>query len=49
MTPNGTVKDAFGLDFVFWKSKNNYIFLNEKIDSKLAKYCPNNNILFENL
>ena len=31
----------------FWESKDEYDILEEEIDRKLAKYYPNDNILFE--
>lgn len=47
MTTDGTVKDALGLNYGFWESKDNYHLLDKKNCRKLAKDCPEENILFE--
>ena len=45
--PDGTVRDAFKLDYGYWEAKDQYDRLDEEIDKKLAKGYPDKNILFE--
>lgn len=45
--PDGSVKNAFGLDIGFWESKDQHDSLDAEIKAKFDKGYPNYNILFE--
>jgi hypothetical protein len=46
--PDGTIKDALGLDHGYWEAKDTDDDLADEIAKKFAKGYPDDNILFEN-
>ena len=46
--PDGTIKDALGLDHGYWEAKDTADDLADEIVKKFAKGYPDDNILFEN-
>jgi len=48
ITPDGTIKDALGLDHGYWEAKDTSDDLSVEIAKKLEKGYPDDNILFEN-
>ena len=46
--PDGTVKDALGLDYGHWESKDTKDKLDDEIEYKFSIGYPNFNIIFEN-
>ncbi len=48
IVPDGTIKDALGLDHGYWEAKDTNDDLKEEITKKFAKGYPDDNILFEN-
>lgn len=47
VTPDGIVKNLFGLDIGLWESKDEKDTIDDEIDAKLKKGYPFTNILFE--
>ncbi|HRS02488.1 MAG TPA: N-6 DNA methylase, partial [Bacteroidota bacterium] len=47
VTPDGTVRNVWGLDVGYWESKDEKTKLDDEIQAKIDKGYPLNNILFE--